>query len=134
MDYKLLTKTISNKIEKFLGGMIHSDQIGFLKARYIGEGVRKIEDILQHYETKNTEGYILQLDFRKAFDSIEWRYLFDTLRKFNFGESIMQWIKLCYTNIQSSVLNGGYTSNWFTLTKGLRQGCPLSAYLFFAMC
>ena len=43
---------------------------------------------------------------------------------------MLQWIKLCYTDIQSSVLNGGYTSTWFTLSKGLRQGCPLSAYLF----
>ena len=130
VDYKLLTKTISNKIEPYLDGVIHSDQIGFLKGRYIGEGVRKIEDILQHYETRKKEGYLLQLDFQKAFDSIEWRYLFETLKKLNFSDGIIQWIKLCYTNIQSSVLNGGYTSNWFTLTKGLRQGCPLSAYLF----
>ena len=130
VDYKILTKTISNKIEKSLNGLIHSDQIGFLKGRYIGEGVRKIEDIIQYYEDRRKEGYILQLDFQKAFDSIEWPYLFETLAKFNFEENIIQWIKLCYTNIESAILNGGYTTNWFSLEKGLRQGCPLSAYLF----
>ena len=117
-------------MQKVMHKIIHTDQLGFLKDRYIGEGVRKLEDLLEHGTSAELEGYILQLDFRKAFDSIEWHFLFDTLNEFGFGENITKWIKLCYTNIESCVLNNGFTTSWFSLLKGLRQGCPLSAYLF----
>ena len=110
--------------------IIHSDQLGFLKDRYIGAGVKKIEDILQYCSDKKLEGYILQLDFQKAFDSIEGHFLFDTLKKFISGKNIVDWIKLCYTEIESCVLNNGFTTQWFSILRGLGQGCPLSAYLF----
>ena len=107
-------------MQRYIAKVIHKDQLGFLKDRYIGEGVRKIEDILEYCEKENIEGYILQLDFCKAFDSIEWCFLFDALEAFGFGPNIIQWIKLCYTDIESCVLNGGFTTTWFSLLKGLR--------------
>ena len=129
-DYKILAKTIANRIEKQIGNIIHSDQIGFIKDRFIGEGIRKICDIMEAAEETTESGYVIQLDFKKAFDSIEWSFLFETLKQYNFGDIIIAWIKLLYERIESCVINGGYTSQWFELQKGLRQGCPLSAYLF----
>ena len=120
VDYKILTKVLANRVQSCIAKVIHKDQLGFLKDRYIGEGVRKIEDILEYCEKENIEGYILQLDFCKAFDSIEWCFLFDALEAFGFGPNIIQWIKLCYTDIESCVLNGGFTTTWFSLLKGLR--------------
>ena len=130
VDYKILTKTLANRIQKKITKLVHTDQLGFIKERYIGEGVRKVNDIITHYEENGISGYILQLDFRKAFDSIEWSFLFDVLTKMNFGDQMIKWIKLCYMKIESCVINGGFASTWFALQKGLRQGCPLSAYLF----
>ena len=130
VDYKILTKAIANRIQKHIGKVIHSDQLGFLKDRFIGEGVRKVEDIMEYCNLHGIEGCIVQLDFHKAFDSIEWPFLFNVLHENGFGNNIIEWIKICYTEIESCVLNSGFTSNWFQLLKGLRQGCPLSAYLF----
>ena len=130
IDYKLLSKVLATRIKGVINKVIHSDQIEFLEDRFIGEGVRKVQDITQHVERNEEEGYVLQLDSQNAFDSIEWDFMFDTLKQFTFGTNITRMIALCYTNIESCVLNGGFTTNWFCLQKGVRQGCPLSAYLF----
>ena len=69
-------------------------------------------------------------DFKKAFDSIEWNFLFRTLIKFNFGDNFQKWIKLLYTSPCAVVKNNGYFSEEFALSRGVRQGCPVSALLF----
>ena len=73
---------------------------------------------------------VTQVDFEKAFDSIEWSFLFHALKKFNFGEKFINWIKILYTDIQSCVGNNGFFSPFFKLTRSIRQGCPISALLF----
>ena len=70
------------------------------------------------------------LDFEKAFDSVEWSFIWKTLSSFNFGSSLINWIKLCYRSIESCVLNNGWASSYFTPERGVRQGCPLSPYIF----
>ena len=56
--------------------------------------------------------------------------MFACLRKFGFGDEFIQWIKLRYTDIHSCVTSNGFSSNWFNLLRGIRQGCALSCYLF----
>ena len=70
------------------------------------------------------------LDFEKAFDSIEWPYLNEVLKKINFGTGFRDFIKLCYFNVFSTVLNNGYSCGWFSILREVRQGCPLSCILF----
>ena len=70
------------------------------------------------------------VDFKKAFDTVEWHYLFDCLKAFNFGPDLINWVKTFYRNIESCVINNGLTSDYFTLARGVRQGDPLSPYLF----
>ena len=71
-----------------------------------------------------------QLDFEKAYDSIEWKFMFEVLEKFQVGTHIIEKIKLLYNNIFSTVINDGLTCDWFKLERGVRQGCPLSCFLF----
>ena len=72
----------------------------------------------------------VQLDFQKVFDTIEWNFIQNAIAFFNFGESIQRWIQTFYSNIQSSVLSNGLSTNYFALSRGVRQGCPLSPFLF----
>ena len=127
-DYKLATKCIAKRLEKVLPYLIDGDQTGYIKGRFIGENIRLISDIIEQHENKG--GMILFLDFEKAFDSLEWDFLFKVLNTMNFGPSFLNWIKTFYTNISSCVVNNGYSSKFFSLQRGVRQGCPLSGLLF----
>ena len=85
---------------------------------------------MHHTSLKKIPRILALVDFEKAIDTVEWSFLFNALVKFNFGENFIKWIKLLYTNISSCVSNNGYISNFFTLSRGIRQGCPISALLF----
>jgi len=79
VDYKILTKVIAKRIEKVLPTLISPDQTGYVKGRYIGENVSLIYDLIHYADKLNQKGIAISLDFKKAFDSIEWNYLLETL-------------------------------------------------------
>lgn len=72
----------------------------------------------------------MAIDFEKAFDSLNRTFLVKVLQKFNFGIYFSQWIQTFYTNLSSCVLNNGFITNFFSVSRGVRQGDPLSPLLF----
>ena len=130
IDYKISTKAIANRIKKILNTIIHDSQTGFLKGRCIGENIRTIFEVIENLNDENKPGLIFFADFQKAFDSIDHDYIFKVLNYFNFGNSFINWIKLFYNDAQSCVINNGHMSEFFKIERGVRQGCPLSPYLF----
>ena len=70
------------------------------------------------------------IDFEKAFDTLEWLFLQNTLKYFNFGPNLRNWISVMYSDVESGIINGGYITNYFKVSQGVRQGCPLSPILF----
>ena len=130
IDYKILSKTLAQRIREVIHSLIHPDQKGFIKGRYIGENIRQIDDLLHIAEKKQKTGLLLLVDFEKAFDSIEWKFIDKVLEKFGFGPYIKNLVQLCYKKVSSTVVNNGYSSGWFAIKRGVRQGCPLSSLLF----
>ena len=129
-DYKIASKAIAKRIEAVLPRLIHTDQTGFIKGRYIGENIRLISDLLEQTKTDKMSGILMSMDFRKAFDTLEWPFMHYALKLYNFGESIRRWIKVFYTDIESTVINNGFSTDWMKPSAGVRQGCPLSPFLF----
>ena len=78
----------------------------------------------------NLPGLLLFIDFEKTFDSIEWPFLHKVLKTFNFGPSFISWVRTFDNNAMSCLNNNGLTSQSFKLERGVRQGYPLSPYLF----
>ena len=130
VDFKIAAKAIAKRLEQVLPDLIHPDQTGFVKGRYIGENIRLIADVMEATTTQNLTGVLTSLDLRKAFDSLEWPFIMKTLDCFNFGGDIKRWVYTFYSNIESTVINNGFRTNWFKPSKGVRQACPLSPYLF----
>ena len=128
--YKFFSGILAERIKKLLPKLIHLDQKGFINGRFIGENTRLIYDIINECETKNLKGLIILIDFEKAFDSISWDFISKSLKKFNFGDSIVNWVKSLQINSNSKILQNGYLSEEIVLGRGCRQGDPISPYLF----
>ena len=76
------------------------------------------------------QGLMIFIDFHKALDSLEWNFLVTCLQAFNFGTDFVAWVATFYKNKKSCVLNNGNSSDYFYLKRGVRQGDPVSPYLF----
>jgi hypothetical protein len=129
-DYKILAKLFANRLQKVISSCVSEDQSGYIKGRYIGENIRLILDIIEYTNLKIDPGIIIFLDFEKAFDSISWDFLFKTLIAFNFGDYFISWIKILYNKPLCCVSNNGHATQFFEISRGIRQGCPISALLF----
>jgi hypothetical protein len=129
-DYKIITKVLANRIKKVLPTVINPDQVAYLKERFIGQNIRTILDIMGYTKLMNKKGIIAFLDFEKAFDTIQWNVIYDALKTFNIGQQFINWVHIIYNESEACVTNNGYSSPFFTLERGVRQGCPLSPYLF----
>ena len=129
-DYKIISKAIANRFTKYLSQLIPENQTGFIKGRNISDNLRTLSDIIYYLKDTKKPGILINIDFQKAFDSLNWEFMLLSLAKFNFGTSFIQWIKTLYNNISSCIINNGHTSKFFQVERGVRQGDPLSPYLF----
>jgi len=129
-DYKIAAKSIANRIKRTLPLVINNNQTGFQKNTFVGENLTVLNSILSYTHIEKNPGLLLFIDFEKAFDTLEWSSIEKTQKYYNFGDSLILWIKFFYTDIISSIQSNGWSSDFFNLSRGVRQGCPLSPYLF----
>ena len=110
--------------------MVANDQSCGVPGCYIGENVAFLRDAVQFATTFDSPVAILSLDQEKAFDRVDWGFMSATRFKMGFGVSFLDWVKLLYTGVQSAVNVNGYLSSFFSLSHGVRQGCPVSPLLY----
>jgi len=130
VDVKICTTALSARIISILPSVIHPNQVAYIKDRNIEEPIKFIEDLLDHTLAENESLLLFAADFEKAFDSIEHNFIFATLNNFGFGEQFINWIRIMFNKTQSCVLNNGTATNFFDITRGTKQGDPISPYLF----
>ena len=128
--YKFFSSMIASRLKKCLPSIINEDQTGFISGRFIGENTRMVYDTIEYCASHDEPGLLLILDFSKAFDTIEWPFISEVLKLFQFGDSFINMIRLCQVNSSSRVAQNGFLSNPIVLERGCRQGDPLSPYVF----
>ena len=128
--YKIASSALSTRLRKVLGKIISKTQSGFLSGRSICENTRLVYDIMNYTRQKNIPGLLMLIDFQKAFDSVSWKFLHETLKAFGFKDNFCKWITVLNTKIKASILQCGVLSEFFDIERGCRQGDPIAAYLF----
>ena len=129
-DYKILTKAIVTCLTEIAPSIIHPDQAGFIRGRSIFDQIDQITKTINYTKLKGINGAIVALDQEKAYDKITHLYLWRVLEKFAFTQELIDMIKVLYKNAPTSVIVNGVISSPFHVTRGVRQGDPMSCILF----
>lgn len=129
-DVKIVAKMLAKRLESIMSTIINPDQTGFIKSRHSYHNIRRLLNILYSSSSTNTPEMVISMDAEKAFDRVEWPYLFYTLKRFGFGSKYISWVKLLYSLPLARVRTNNDYSKYFSLGRGTRQGCPLSPLLF----
>ncbi|MCO5562139.1 hypothetical protein L7F22_015765 [Adiantum nelumboides] len=128
--YKVFSRVLANRLHKFLPNLIHPAQYGFIRGRNILHNILNVQMGIDYAKKTKQEVVMVQLDLEKAFDHVSWSFLAELMHSMGFGPRMSRLIYTLSLGSQSRIMmNGGVTSP-VSLTRSLRQGCPLSPLLF----
>lgn len=130
VDYKIMAKAMARRLESILPSVISPDQTEFVKSRYGSDNIRRLLNILDYIHVNKDPTLIISLDAEKAFDRVDWPFLFAVLERIDLGSNFIKLIKLLYSQPMATVNTNRLISNTFPVSRGCRQGCPLSPLLF----
>ncbi len=128
--YKILAKVLAGRLQAAFSHIIRPNQTGFVEGGSILNNVFIAQEALGWAEESNQDLVLLLLDFEKAFDRIEWNFLFTTLEKLGFEGTWICWVRSLYKEATSTIKMNGELGPDFQLARSVKQGCPLAPYLF----
>ena len=126
--YKLTSGSFAKRIKNILNDIVSSNQTSLLQDIFIEENTRLVYDIMQYCEEHKVPGFLMLIDFEKVFDSLS--FIGKTLSFLNFGEMVLEWIKLFLYNTEVFVQVYGFLSDYFVVKRGCRRAVPIPAYIF----
>ena len=127
---KISTKCLTLRLKSLMPNLVHPDQTRFIFGRAIAENFVYAAGIVQACNKRSAPAAVFKLDFRKAFDSISWDVLDRILEAKGFPELWRAWVRNLNLSSQTAVLLNGVPGRWIQCRRGLRQGDPLSPFLF----
>ncbi|KAJ3605666.1 hypothetical protein NHX12_027711 [Muraenolepis orangiensis] len=130
VDYKVLSRALSNRLKGVLEMVIQQDQTYCIPDRSIMDNIFFMRDVMDVCRAHGVNVGVVSLDQEKAFDRVDHLYLFSALRAYGIGEGFLAWVGLLYNGAQCLVKMGAGLSRPIPVQRGIRQGCPISGQLY----
>lgn len=130
--YKLVRKTIATRLKQLMPLIVGPSQSSFVAGRQITDNIIIAQEAIHSMRRKTGKIGVMamKVDLEKAYDRISWAYLFDTLNAAKLPNTLVDVIMTCVSTSSMQVLWNGSLTETFQPSRGIRQGCPLSPYLF----
>lgn len=128
-DYRVLAKVLANRLRAVIGKVIPEEQTGFVPGRHIGENVMLLQLLPTAMEVHSKAATVF-CDFSKAYDTVDREFLFAVMAQLGVGEGFLKWVRLLLSDTAAAACVNGYVSEPVSSSAGVRQGCPLSPFLY----
>ncbi|GBG59134.1 hypothetical protein CBR_g32151 [Chara braunii] len=124
--YKILAKILARRLGRYLPELVSNDQAAFVRGRSIFVNIVTAVEAMETVQEYNPDFAVLLLDMEKTYDRGKWSYVLTTLRVLGFGECFCAWVIGMYSRSTASVMVSRHLSKNFSVSRSLRQGCPLA--------